>query len=177
MQRRDLLRAVASGAAVLLAGAVPLGALGQSAPTASRRALRIELANRLEDETAETPSADTVRTRRRSAQSVRTIDGGAAQLMIGTAVPFTFQQWIRTGGGWTAVEQTVFYESLQGLRLQPRLRGDLVEVDVEPISDSGAVADRRHALRLRGPLGTWLPVAPATSPAPPAWWLRVELVP
>lgn len=93
-------------------------------------------------------------------QTLRVIEGGSAYITMGTAVPFTFRRWIAApSGGWTATQNTVYYEAVTGFFVQPQLSGDAVRLRISPEAStvrSGAIERALLATEVQVRLGEWV---------------------
>ncbi|MEG2156073.1 MAG: hypothetical protein RRY41_13960, partial [Burkholderiaceae bacterium] len=93
-------------------------------------------------------------------QTLRVADGGRALIALTTAVPFRFNQWSRSPGGWTETHNTAYIEAVRGFVVTPRVRGDRVSLEISPQDEqftrSGAIEGLRLATTVEGGLGEWI---------------------
>ncbi len=105
-------------------------------------------------------------TSRSSGQSIRVLDGSRALLDIGTAIPFTFRQYVAGPQGLIALDTTTFVEAVTGFAVRPLLAGDVVTLELSPvdatISARGGALERAQLMtRVQGRLGEWIAVGDA----------------
>jgi hypothetical protein len=105
-------------------------------------------------------------TSRNVGQSIRVLEGGRATIDIGTAIPFTFRQYVAGPQGLTALDTTTFIEAVSGFAVRPLLAGDVVTLELAPvdvtISARGGALERAQLMtRVQGRLGEWIAVGDA----------------
>lgn len=103
---------------------------------------------------------------RSSGQSIRVLEGSRALLNIGTAIPFTFRQYLAGPQGLTALDTTTFVEAVTGFAVRPLLAGDVVTLELAPVdttlSARGPSLERAQLMtRIQGRLGEWIAVGDA----------------
>jgi type II secretory pathway component GspD/PulD (secretin) len=94
-------------------------------------------------------------------QRVRVLDGGSAQIQVGSLTPVPVRErWRSPTGDWQ--RQTVTgVETGTGFWVTPRVVGDRVVVDIDQQSTAwrrGTVTGGGVQTQVSGPLGAWLPL-------------------
>ena len=100
-----------------------------------------------------------VETTRRSGQSVRVSEGGRAVIAIGTAIPFTFNQYVPTAQGLTEVRGTTYYDAVTAFAVRPQLAGEIVTLELAPteaVLTPRGVERMELMTRVQGRLGEWI---------------------
>jgi hypothetical protein len=115
--------------------------------------------------TIESSNSRTV-TSRNTGQSIRVLEGGRATIDIGTAIPFTFRQYVAGPQGLTALDTTTFIEAVTGFAVRPLLSGEVVTLELAPVdatisARSGALERAQLMTRMQGRLGEWIAVGDA----------------
>ncbi len=98
---------------------------------------------------------------RDATQQIRVLEGAAAFIAIGTAIPLTFRQWVATPQGLTELRGTARYESVTGFHARAQLAGDEVTLELTPEQSTWALEHTRLATTVRGRLGEWIAVGGA----------------
>jgi hypothetical protein len=97
-------------------------------------------------------------------QRVRVTEGARATISIGTAIPFTFRQYIMTPQRLTQLSGTSFYEAVSGFAVRPVLAGDVVTLELAPVDAAftGQGVERTQLMtRVQGRLGEWIALGDA----------------
>jgi len=101
---------------------------------------------------------------RSAGQMLRVVEGGRAVIEIGTAIPFTFKQYVPAAGSLTELPATSFYEAVTGFTVRPLLAGEVVTLELSP-ADATITArgiERAQLMtRVQGRLGEWIAVGGA----------------
>lgn len=103
-------------------------------------------------------------TSRNTGQSIRVLEGGRATLSIGTAIPFTFRQYVAGPQGLTALDTTTYYEAVTGFAVRPLLAGEVVTLELAPVDTTISARGPERAqlmTRVQGRLGEWIAVGDA----------------
>jgi len=96
----------------------------------------------------------------RAVQQIRVLEGQAAYITMGAAVPFAFRQWVVTAQGLTELRGTVYYDALTGFHARASVAGNDVTLELAPemsaaLPDGGST---RLSTTARGRLGEWIAV-------------------
>jgi type II secretory pathway component GspD/PulD (secretin) len=97
-------------------------------------------------------------------QTIRVLEGGRAWIAMGTAIPFTFRQYVVTAQGLTEMLGTVYYDAVTGFHVRPTLAGDVVTLDLAPEQSTVTVRGVERAqlsTTVQGRLGEWIAVGGA----------------
>lgn len=97
-------------------------------------------------------------------QTIRVLEGGRAWIAMGTAIPFTFRQYVATSQGLTEMLGTVYYDAVTGFHVRPTLAGDVVTLDLAPEQSTVTVRGVERAqvsTTVQGRLGEWIAVGGA----------------
>ena len=99
----------------------------------------------------------------RLSQSVQTLDGGRASIVVGQSFWVPMRQ-VRMGAGGVVVTDSVVQRDIgSGFAARPRLNGEQVTVEINPLHETlegdaatGSVRSERLMTTVSGPLGEWL---------------------
>ena len=98
-------------------------------------------------------------------QMVQTIEGGAAFIQVGHALPIPMRQAVIGPGGAVISESVVFQDVGRGFFATPRLNGERVTIEISQQADSasrfgppGTVSTQRLTTTVTGRLGEWIEV-------------------
>lgn len=93
-------------------------------------------------------------------QQIQTVDGGRATVFTGEAIVLPWRQWQATPTGYVETAGVVLREIRNGFIATPRLNGEQVTVEIEPVQEAwmndGASRGIRLAATISGRLGEWL---------------------
>ena len=102
----------------------------------------------------------------RTAQTVQVLEGYSAFIRAGESQPVRNRQVVRTmvNGQWVdrVVETTDYREATTGFNVRPRLQGEMVTLDIDPLRDTfdeqrrGTVNVQRVSTTVSGRLGEWM---------------------
>jgi hypothetical protein len=101
---------------------------------------------------------------REATQVLRVLEGGRAEIAIGTAIPFTFKQYVLTAQGLTELPASTYVEAVTGFAVRPLLAGASSSVTTSPAAAAIGAQGIEHArlmTRVQGRLGEWIAVGGA----------------
>jgi type II secretory pathway component GspD/PulD (secretin) len=99
----------------------------------------------------------------RLSQSVQTLDGGRASIVVGQSFWVPMRQVMLGAGGLVVTDSVVQRDIGSGFAARPRLNGEQVTVEISPLHETlegnaatGNIRSERLMTTVSGPLGEWL---------------------
>ena len=93
-------------------------------------------------------------------QTLQVLEGNAAFIRVGLAVPYTTQSVYRDGRRTSVVEDTQFQDATSGFYVLPRLAGDTVTLEIRPqhntVDGQGRLNVQEAATTISARLGEWI---------------------